>query len=91
MSPDHTVLACRVVEPDDVTERSCWCTRCGELGCRGTRCCAEVRLVTSPGDYVFVPPWTPHREENPGTDEAVLVIARGSQEGVAVNLPSLFG
>ncbi len=29
---DHTVLACRVVEPDDVTERSCWCTRCGELG-----------------------------------------------------------
>ena len=29
---DHTVLACRVVEPEEVTERSCWCTRCGELG-----------------------------------------------------------
>jgi len=29
---DHTVLACGVVEPDDATERSCWCTRCGELG-----------------------------------------------------------
>ena len=29
---DHSVLACRVVEPEDVTERSCWCTRCGELG-----------------------------------------------------------
>lgn len=51
---------------------------------------AEVRLETSPGDYVFVPPWTPHREENPGTEEAVVVIARGSQEGVVVNLPSLF-
>lgn len=51
----------------------------------------EVRLETSPGDYVFVPPWTPHREENPGADEAVVVIARGSQEGVVVNLPSLFG
>ena len=29
---DHTVLACRVVEPGDVTERSCWCTRRGEFG-----------------------------------------------------------
>ncbi len=29
---DRTVLACRVLEPDDVAERSCWCTRCGELG-----------------------------------------------------------
>jgi uncharacterized RmlC-like cupin family protein len=49
----------------------------------------EVRLETEPGDYVFVPPWTPHREENPGTDEAVVVIARSSQEAVVVNLPSL--
>jgi len=29
---DHSALACRVVEPDEVSERSCWCTRCGELG-----------------------------------------------------------
>ena len=29
---DHSVLACRVVEPEEVTERSCWCTRCGQLG-----------------------------------------------------------
>jgi uncharacterized RmlC-like cupin family protein len=50
----------------------------------------EVRLETEPGDYVFVPPWTPHREENPGTDEAVVVIARSSQEAVVVNLPSLY-
>ena len=47
----------------------------------------EVRLAPEPGDYVFVPPFTPHREENPGDDEAVVVIARSSQEAVVVNLP----
>ena len=46
----------------------------------------EVRLTPAPGDYVFVPPHTPHREENPGDDEAVVVIARSSQEAVVVNL-----
>jgi uncharacterized RmlC-like cupin family protein len=51
---------------------------------------AEVRIATEPGDYIFVPPFVPHREENPGTEEAVVVIARSSQEGVVVNLPSLF-
>lgn len=50
---------------------------------------AEVRVETAPGDYVFVPPFTPHREENPGPGEAVVVIARSSQEAVVVNLPSL--
>ena len=51
---------------------------------------AEVRIETEPGDYVFVPPFVPHREENPGVEEAVVVIARSSQEGVVVNLPSLW-
>ena len=46
----------------------------------------EVRLTPEPGDYVFVPPFTPHREENPGEDEAVVVIARSSQEAIVVNL-----
>jgi uncharacterized RmlC-like cupin family protein len=50
----------------------------------------EIRLETEPGDYVFVPPYVPHREENPGGEEAVVVIARSSQEGVVVNLPSLW-
>jgi len=50
---------------------------------------AEVRLETSPGDYVFVPPHTPHREENPTDEEAVVVIARSSQEAIVVNLPGL--
>ena len=51
---------------------------------------AEVRIEAAPGDYVFVPPYTPHREENPGPGEAVVVIARSSQEAVVVNLPSLW-
>ena len=49
----------------------------------------EVRLETGPGDYVFVPPYTPHREENPTGEEAVVVIARSSQEAIVVNLPGL--
>lgn len=51
----------------------------------------EVRIETSPGDYVFVPPYVPHREENPAADEeAVVVIARSTQEAIVVNLPSLW-
>jgi uncharacterized RmlC-like cupin family protein len=50
----------------------------------------ERRVVTAPGDFVFVPPFTPHREENPSLDEgAVVVIARSTQEAIVVNLPSL--
>jgi uncharacterized RmlC-like cupin family protein len=51
---------------------------------------AEKRLETKPGDYVFVPPWVPHREENPDpVEEAVVVIARTTQEAIVVNLPAL--
>jgi uncharacterized RmlC-like cupin family protein len=50
----------------------------------------EKRIETKPGDYVFVPPWVPHREENPDPEnEAVVVIARTTQEAIVVNLPSL--
>jgi uncharacterized RmlC-like cupin family protein len=49
-----------------------------------------VRLETSPGDYVWVPPHVPHREENPSPDtEAVVVIARSTQEAIVVNVPAL--
>ena len=50
----------------------------------------EERIETQPGDFVWVPPFTPHREENPdpGT-EAVVVIARSTQEAIVVNLPGL--
>jgi uncharacterized RmlC-like cupin family protein len=52
----------------------------------------ETRIRTAPGDYVFVPPYTPHREENNDPDaEAVVVIARSTQEAIVVNLPSLRG
>jgi uncharacterized RmlC-like cupin family protein len=49
----------------------------------------ERRVETGPGDYVFVPPWVPHREENPTGDEAVVVLARTTQEAIVVNLPGL--
>ena len=50
----------------------------------------ERRVETKPGDYVYVPPYVPHREENPSDDEhVVVVLARSTQEGIVVNLPSL--
>jgi uncharacterized RmlC-like cupin family protein len=49
-----------------------------------------VRLETQAGDYVWVPPHLPHREENPSADtEAVVVIARSTQEAIVVNVPAL--
>jgi uncharacterized RmlC-like cupin family protein len=49
-----------------------------------------VRLVTEPGDYVWVPPHVPHREENPSADQpAVVVIARSTQEAIVINLDAL--
>jgi uncharacterized RmlC-like cupin family protein len=50
----------------------------------------ETRLRTAPGDYVYVPPWVPHREENPDPDtEAVVVLARTTQEAIVVNVATL--
>ncbi|WP_250283098.1 MULTISPECIES: cupin domain-containing protein [unclassified Frankia] len=50
----------------------------------------EVRVRTSPGDFIFVPPWVPHREENPDPSvEAIVVISRSTQEGIVVNLEDL--
>ena len=49
-----------------------------------------VRLETAPGDYVWVPPHVPHREENPSPDaDAVVVIARSTQEAIVVSVPEL--
>jgi uncharacterized RmlC-like cupin family protein len=48
------------------------------------------RLETRPGDYVWVPPHVAHREENPSPDEqAVLVIARSTQEAIVINVDEL--
>jgi uncharacterized RmlC-like cupin family protein len=50
----------------------------------------ETRLVTGPGDYIYVPPWVPHREENPDPDhEAVVILARTTQQAIVVNVPDL--
>jgi uncharacterized RmlC-like cupin family protein len=50
----------------------------------------ETRVETGPGDYVFVPPYVPHREENPDPGvEAIVVIARTTQEAIVVNLDGL--
>jgi uncharacterized RmlC-like cupin family protein len=51
---------------------------------------AERRIEASPGDYIFVPPFVPHREENPDPEtEAIVVIARTTQEAIVVNLQEL--
>jgi uncharacterized RmlC-like cupin family protein len=51
---------------------------------------AEVRLEAQPGDYVWVPPHVPHREENPSPDQsAIVVIARSSQEAIVINIDNL--
>jgi uncharacterized RmlC-like cupin family protein len=50
----------------------------------------EVRLRTKPGDFVYVPPFVPHVESNAESgDEAVVVIARTTQEAIVENLPGL--
>jgi len=51
---------------------------------------AELEHVvdTEPGDFVFVPPYEVHLEENLDTaGEAELLLARNAQEQVVVNVP----
>jgi uncharacterized RmlC-like cupin family protein len=51
----------------------------------------EVRVATEPGDYIFVPPYVPHREENPdAVKPAAIVIARSTQQAIVVSLTQLY-
>jgi uncharacterized RmlC-like cupin family protein len=51
----------------------------------------ETAIDTQPGDFVYVPAWVPHREENPSADEdATVVLARSTPEEIVVNLPDLW-
>jgi uncharacterized RmlC-like cupin family protein len=51
---------------------------------------ALARLGTGPGDFVWVPPHVPHREENPDSSvAAVVVVARSTQEAIVVNVDAL--
>ncbi len=53
---------------------------------------AETAIDAGPGDYVYVPPWTPHREENPSaTEVATVVLARSTQEAIVINVADLTG
>ena len=50
----------------------------------------EVRLRTKPGDYIYVPPFVHHIESNAhSAEEAVVVIARSTQEAIVENLKEL--
>lgn len=54
--------------------------------CFGDR--LEHELVAEPGDFVFVPPWEVHTEENlDAQGEAELVLARNTMEAIVVNVP----
>jgi uncharacterized RmlC-like cupin family protein len=49
----------------------------------------EQAIETGPGDYVYIPPFEPHVEENPHDQEAVVVLARSTQEAIVENLDHL--
>lgn len=50
----------------------------------------QVKLRTKPGDYIYVPPFAHHIESNADSDEeAVVVIARSTQEAIVENLERL--
>ncbi len=51
----------------------------------------EESVDAAPGDFVYVPAYVPHREENPSPDEeAVVVLARSTPEEIVVNLRDLW-
>ncbi len=50
----------------------------------------EVRVRTKLGDYIYIPPFVHHVESNAHSEEeAVVVIARTTQEAIVENLPEL--
>lgn len=48
-----------------------------------------IELPTEPGDFIFVPSFAPHVELNEGEDDAVVVIARSTDEAIVENMESL--
>ncbi|TMC99315.1 MAG: cupin domain-containing protein [Chloroflexi bacterium] len=50
----------------------------------------EIRVQTKPGDYIYIPPFVHHIESNAHSAlEAVVVIARTTQEAIVENLDEL--
>jgi len=51
----------------------------------------EHSATVRAGDFLHVPAWLPHREENPSTDEPFRwVVVRSTSEPIVVNLPDDF-
>jgi uncharacterized RmlC-like cupin family protein len=51
----------------------------------------ENSATVRPGDFLHVPAWLPHREENPSKDEQFRwVVVRSTPEPIVVNLPDDF-
>jgi len=46
----------------------------------------EFEQNVDPGDFIYVPPFVPHQEINPGDEPSQWVIVRNSQEPIVVNL-----
>ncbi len=46
----------------------------------------EFTEDVDPGDFIYVPPFVPHQEINPGDQPSQWVIVRNSQEPIVVNL-----
>ncbi|GAC1373897.1 MAG: hypothetical protein PVS3B1_23080 [Ktedonobacteraceae bacterium] len=46
----------------------------------------EFTEDVEPGDFIYVPPFVPHQEINPGDMPSQWVIVRNSQEPIVVNL-----
>ena len=46
----------------------------------------EQRLDAEPGDFVFVPAQTVHQEMSISDEQLVIILARGSDENVVVNV-----
>lgn len=46
----------------------------------------EYVADAGPGDFVYVPPFVPHQEINPGSEPVEVVLVRSDQKPVVVNL-----
>jgi uncharacterized RmlC-like cupin family protein len=46
----------------------------------------EFEESVEPGDFIYVPPFVPHQEINPGDTPSQWVIVRNSQEPIVINL-----
>ena len=46
----------------------------------------EFTAEADPGDFIFIPPYVPHQEINPGDQILECVLVRSDGEAIAINL-----